>query len=170
MTTFQLMQDHVRAIYRALTGSDLPDSAHEAGNPVGEAPPPELVARSFAELDVLARGFPAVAERVPPFSFAPPLDAYRTERELVVEVAVPGVGRDDVRVQLDSGTLLIEGSRSTEGMVNGRTWYHAEIPRGPFRRVVALPAAVVGEPRVEIDSGIVRIRLTRATTVAPAKA
>ncbi len=170
MTTFQLMQDHVRAIYRALTGSDLPDAHGQTGAPVGEPPPAEMVARTFADLDAFARRVPAVAERVPPFSFAPPLDAWRTDRELVVEVAAPGVSREEVRVQLEGDTLLVEGSRSTEGIVNGRTWLHAEIPRGPFRRSIVLPVAVVGEPRVELDAGIVRIRLSQPAKVTPAKA
>jgi HSP20 family molecular chaperone IbpA len=169
LTTFQLMQDHVRAIYRALTGSDLPESPQ---SPPGatEPPPPEMLARSFADLDARARSIPAVAERVAPFSFAPPLDAYRSGRELIIEVAAPGVARDEVRVELSGDTLLVEGSRSTEGIVDGRTYYHAEIPRGPFRRVVRLPIAVVGEPRVEVESGLVRVRLATAAKAPPARA
>src|SRR4051794_33263966 len=111
------MHDHVRAIYRAVTGRDLPEP-EGSGTSTAEPASARQVERGFAELETMARTIPTVADRVPPFSFAPPLDAYRTDRELIIEIGVPGVDRDDVRVSLSKDTLFIEGSRSTEGLVN----------------------------------------------------
>jgi HSP20 family molecular chaperone IbpA len=165
-TTLELMHDHVRAIYRAVTGSDLPEP--EAAG--AEAPSEDLVAQRFAELESFARSLPTVAERVPPFSFAPPLDAIGTEKELVIELAVPGVDRRDVEVELSQDLLVIAGSRGGERPTDGRTYFHAEIPRGPFRRVVRLPFAVGGSPRVEVEQGLIRVTMTRATAGKRAKA
>ena len=167
ITGFEVMHDHVRAIYRALTGSELP----EGGRDEETSPPtPEAVERRFAELEALARSIPAVAERIPPFSFAPPLDAIDTERELIFEVGVPGIEKQDVRVELEGNRLTIRGWRRSEPAVEGRTYHHAELPRGPFRRDVRLPYAVIGEPRVEVVQGVIRVRLTKPVKAAPAKA
>ncbi len=164
-TTLELMRDQVRAIYRALTGSDLPEpEAAPAGAP---DVPLEEVARRFADLEAMARAIPAVTERVPPFSFAPPFDAIDEGRELLVEVAVPGVDRDDLTVERVDDLLIISGVRKGGRAANGRTYLHAEIPRGPFHRVIRLPATATSEPRIEIDRGLIRIHLPKT---APAKA
>jgi len=170
-STFELMRDHVRAIYRALTGGDLPEGLGGERTETAEtAPSPEEVSSRFMQLDALARTLPQVAERVPPFSFAPPLDAYGNDREIVVEVGVPGIEPGDVSVTLHAGTLVVEGSRDIEGLVNGQTYYRAEIPRGPFRRVLTLPQRTLGEPRVEVERGLIRVRLARPPKVAAARA
>jgi HSP20 family molecular chaperone IbpA len=129
----------------------------------------EEVARRFADLEALARTNPTVTERVPPFSFAPPLDAIDDGRELIVELAVAGIDRADVTVEHSGELLVVSGVRSGERAANGRTYLHAEIPRGPFHRVIQLPYPSTSEPRVEVDRGLIRIRLSKSK-VRPAKA
>lgn len=157
-THLELMHDHVRAIHRAITGNDPPEAA---ATPAAPPPTPEQVARDFAELESLARALPTVAERVPPFSFAPPLDVIGTERELIVELGVPGVEKDSVDVTLDDDRLVVTGARSTSAALDGRIYLHAELPRGPFRRELQLPTATTGRPRVEVDNGLVRVRIAK---------
>jgi hypothetical protein len=61
-TTVELMFEHVRAIYRAVAGSELPEPT------TAEPPPtPEEVRHSFEALEALARTVSAVTEHVPPF-------------------------------------------------------------------------------------------------------
>ncbi|HEX6839716.1 MAG TPA: Hsp20/alpha crystallin family protein [Polyangia bacterium] len=159
-SNLELMHDHVRAIHRAVTGSDPPEPSTAGG---GEhAPTFERVAGDFAELEALARALPTVAERVPPFSFAPPFDLIGTERELVVELGVPGVDRESVDATLDEDRLIVTGARSISAALDGRIYLHAELPRGPFRREVRLPGLVAaGRARVEVDNGIVRVRVAK---------
>jgi HSP20 family molecular chaperone IbpA len=155
----ELMHDYVRAIHRGVAGGDPP----EPSATVEEAPPTfEEVSRRFVELEAIARSRPTIAERIPPFSFAPPLDLIGTERELLVELGVPGVERGDVDVELQGDELTVAGARLPGAVLQGRVYFHAEIPRGPFRRTLRLPEPSSGAPRVEVENGIVRIRLTRA--------
>lgn len=159
-SNLELMHDHVRAIHRAVTGSDPPEpSAAAAG---ATAPTADKVAGDFAELEALARALPMVAERVPPFSFRPPFDLIGTERELVVELGVPGVDHDSVDATLDGDRLIVTGARSISAALDGRIYLHAELPRGPFRREVRLPGiAAAGRARAEVDNGIVRVRIAK---------
>jgi HSP20 family molecular chaperone IbpA len=156
----ELIHDHVRAIHRAVTGDDPPQTT--LPRELGEPPTLESVMQRFAELEALARSTQPIAERVPPFSFAPPLDIITYDRELIIEVGVPGIESDDVEVELTGERLIISGARSTSAALNGRVYLHAELPRGPFRRELQLPPSTTGRPRVEVANGIVRVRLTRA--------
>jgi HSP20 family molecular chaperone IbpA len=163
----ELMLDHVRAIFRALTGHDLAEPEVSGS---ATAPPIQFVAQRFADLEAIARSIPAIADRVPPFYFAPPLDAIGSEREIIVEVGVPGIERHDVEVELRGDLLTIAGTRAGEPGLDGHSYYHAEIPRGPFRRVVRLPQRVVGEPRVFVTHGVISVRLTKSVPTVSAKA
>jgi HSP20 family molecular chaperone IbpA len=158
--TYDLMMDHVRSIYRAVTGSDLPHEVHG-----GEPPPPfgfdELLLRRFAELDACAHLVPDVGERVPPLSFAPAVEVIDRGSELVVQAAVPGVHEEDVSVELINGALVISGLRHGEP-TNGQVYRHAEIPRGPFRRVLPLRTERPTEPlRVEVKDGLLRVVMAK---------
>jgi HSP20 family molecular chaperone IbpA len=158
--SLELMRDHVRAIHRSVTGSDPPEATP---NDARIAPSFDEVSRRFAELEAMARAIPTVAERIPPFSFAPPLDVSGTERELLLELGLPGVGKHDFDVQLDGDEVVVSGARPEETPnAEGRVYFHAEMARGPFRRVVPLPVSTTGAPRIEVEHGIVRIKLARA--------
>jgi HSP20 family protein len=156
----EMMRDHVRAIHRAVTGDDPPD----AEPPEGEAPAlsRESVSERFGELEAMARSIPLIARRVPPFSFSPPLDVIGSEREVILELGVPGIELRDVEVEVEGNTLVVSGSLPTNQALNGRIYFHAEMPRGPFRRSIRLPEPTTGPPRVEVENGVIRIRLAKS--------
>ncbi len=179
----EMMRDHVRAIHRAVTGEDPPDHAPRAHGGAGAAgatgasgqssasgggpePTADAVLARFVELESMAHAIEAIAERVPRFSFVPPFDLIGTERELICELGVPGVERADVDVELRGHTLTISGARSTGAALDGKIYLHAELPRGPFRREIELREPVAGSPLVEVEHGIVRVRLQK-TSKAP---
>ena len=84
-------------------------------------------------------------------------------RSLPSETGRGVTGREGTRAQTQM-------SRRADPSGEGRTYYHAELPRGPFRRLVRLPYAVAGEPRLEVTHGVVRVRLTKPVKAQPAKA
>jgi HSP20 family molecular chaperone IbpA len=153
-----MMLDHVRAIHRAITGGDPPDGAEHADP--GVHPTASAVAGRFAELESLVRSIPALAERVPPFSFTPPADIIAVEREIIVELGVPGADVHNVHAELVGDSVLVSGVRVRDAG-EARVWLHAELPCGPFSRRVQLPLPAAGAPRIEVDRGVVRIRLAK---------
>jgi len=155
----EIMRDQVCTIYRAATGSELP-AANGASSE--REPSEEEVTRSFAELEALTRTSPALSERVPPFSFVPPLDVLIEDEAVLVEVAVPGVERDDVTVECVEGTLVISGIRRGHRDSSGRA-YSGEIPHGPFYRAVRVPLSMSREPAVHLERGLLRVRLSSMT-------
>ena len=152
------MRDQACIIYRAVTGSDISDAQPPTS---GSEAPLEEVTRSFAELEAMTRAIPSLAERVPPFSFTPPLDAILENEGLLVEVAVPGTERADITVLCDNDTLVVSGIRRAQRAAEW-TYSHGEIPRGPFYRSFHVPFPVAGEPAVTLERGLLRVRLRRS--------
>src|SRR5262249_39991882 len=146
-------------------GSDLPAPPESA--PPRPAATADQVLHQFADLEALARSIPAVMECVPPFSFSPPVDVLNDEREVLVQVAAPGVDPKEARVQRTGELVVISGVRQGQSLSNGRTYFHAEIPRGPFHRVVRLPFAMLGEPRIESSQGLIEIHFPKASAGRP---
>jgi HSP20 family protein len=157
--TYDVIEDQLRAIYRAVTGSDAPA---EGGPPSEEAQVSEAeLERRFADVEATVRAVPVIAERIPPYAFTPPIDVIDDGQSLVVELGLPGVEEDDLQVSVDEGLLVVTGVRRGGQAANGRNYLHAEIPRGPFRRIVPLPAPVAGEPEVVVRQGVVCITLPK---------
>ena len=159
--TVALMLDHVRAIHRAVTGGEPPDGRAAPPADAGVMPSASAVAGRFAELESLVRALPELAERVPPFSFSPPCDVLATEHEILIELGVPGVDVHDVHAELTADLLTVSGVRPRDGGTEPRVMLHAELPCGPFRREVRLPLPAIGAPRIEVDRGVVRVRVAK---------
>jgi HSP20 family molecular chaperone IbpA len=151
----EIMRDQACSIYRAVTGTDMPAVQAADCEP---QPSLEEVTRSFAELEAMARTSPALSERVPPFSFTPSLDVFLDGEDLLIEAVVPGVDRGDVTVECAAGTIVISGIRRGHQASNERT-YSGEIPYGPFYRALRVPFPTSGEAAVDLDRGLLRVRL-----------
>lgn len=152
------MRDQARAIYRIVTGNDMPERQVDAET----APPLQEVTRSFAELEALARTIPTLAQRVAPVAFTPTLDAFPEGDDLVLEIAVPGIDREDVAVECENETLIISGVSRKRGEAAAASYSHAEIPHGPFYRTFQIPFPSQ-DPAVDLDRGLLRVRLKRST-------
>src|SRR3712207_324534 len=73
--------------------------------------------------------------------WAPRLEAFAKDGDLVLHYALPGVRLEDVDITLDGNVLTISGERKalTEERVN---YYLNELPYGAFRRSVSVPEGV----------------------------
>lgn len=90
-----------------------------------------------------------------------PIDLYETSEELVLEMAVPGVERDQLDISLEGRQLSVQGRLDPPEGEERRYWLQG-IPRGPFSRTVALPTAV--EPdgiQAEVRDGLLTLRLPK---------
>jgi HSP20 family protein len=168
--TSELMLEHVRSIYQALTGSELKDVPVHAPLPPAPQAVDWLLAR-FAELESLRRLVPGLASRVPPFGFVPPVDVVESKGEIVVELDVPGATPDAVEARVQGDLLVISGVRNEHTGASERHYRWTEIPRGPFRRVLPMPHDATAEGlRVDVQKGVLRVHLPKVGGGAVAKA
>jgi len=82
---------------------------------------------------------------------------------VLIEAAVPGVDRKDVTVECADGAIVISGIQRGRHGSNERT-YSGEIPYGPFYRALHVPFPMRGEAVVDLDRGLLRVRLKGSPT------
>ncbi len=72
----------------------------------------------------------------------PLMDVYDGDKEIVVELEIPGIDPDKIEVSIEEDHLFVEGSRanSRENGSDGR--YYSERPSGGFHRIVHLSCSV----------------------------
>ncbi|MEX0957669.1 MAG: Hsp20/alpha crystallin family protein [Burkholderiales bacterium] len=84
--------------------------------------------------------------------WAPPVDIFETERELLVVVALPGVAAADVHVAFDGTMLRVAAERPLPLAARGAI-RRLEIPHGRFERRIDLSGVEVDFVQQEIANG-----------------
>jgi HSP20 family protein len=122
-------------------------------------PVQEEVRRLFQELIHQPWGGQGASETS---HWQPHVDVCETPEEIIVEVELPGVQREDVHIEVDGDLLRITGERRTTSERQERNYYRLERRYGRFRRQVRLPGTVTREGiRAEFDAGILIITLPK---------
>ncbi|GIW25208.1 Hsp20/alpha crystallin family protein [Meiothermus sp.] len=90
-----------------------------------------------------------------------PYDLYETEDSLVLEMAVPGLRKDDLEVRLEGNQLSIRGTYPEASNGERRYWVRG-LPRGHFVQSLSLPASVeVDKIQATITDGLLRLTLPK---------
>ncbi|CAO2148328.1 unnamed protein product [Urochloa humidicola] len=82
----------------------------------------------------------------------------------VITVDVPGVRREDVRVEVDEGTrvLRVSGERRAEEEKEGERWHRAERAAGRFWRRFRMPTgADVGRVSARLEDGVLTVTVPK---------
>lgn len=95
-----------------------------------------------------------------------PLDAYTTDDEIVVQVAVPGIAPDDVDITYEGDSLTIRGH--TPERLDNVNYIFAERFHGDFSRTLQLNVPIEPENiEATFEGGILTITLPKAEAVKP---
>jgi HSP20 family protein len=97
----------------------------------------EHVFRGFP-VPLWPRGRPLLDTR----GWAPAVDMYERDNDMVVEIELPGMEKKDIQVAVSDDTLTIEGERKAETEVRDEDYYCCERRAGRFYRAIALPTGV----------------------------
>ena len=100
--------------------------------------------------DLMARG-----------DWLPPVDIYQNANgELVMQVEVPGVNRDNIDLRVENSTLTIRGERKQESDVKQEQYHRVERVYGTFVRTFSLPNQIdVDKVRADYRDGVLTITL-----------
>ena len=95
-------------------------------------------------------------------SWQPRCDMVETDAAILIDVELPGVKREDVRLEVGDNVLHIAGERRAQAQRQGRNYHYLEQHYGRFERQLRLPRTVDREAiRAEFDSGILSITLPK---------
>jgi HSP20 family protein len=128
--------------------------------------------REIASLqNELSRMISAGREAVPlSRTWAPPVDVWETDSELVFAFEVPGVPSDKISIELEDGGLTVSGEREPSEEVSDDRYYRLERQYGPFSRTVNVPQGVA-EADVSADyaDGILQVRIAKPRAPQPTR-
>jgi len=74
--------------------------------------------------------------------WAPPCNAYEDEHGFHIQVAIPGVDRQDMQILFEDGVLTVKGERKEHSVDQARRYFAQEIGRGGFTRSFRLPSYI----------------------------
>jgi HSP20 family protein len=75
----------------------------------------------------------------------PEIDVFEKDHRLVTKIDLPGLKKEDVKVEVADGILTITGERIAEAKEETENVYRCERSYGSFSRTVPLPAGVTSE-------------------------
>jgi len=95
-------------------------------------------------------------------TWAPPVDIYETENELVVKADLPDLQEKDIDVRVENNTLTIRGERKLDKGINEDNYLRVERAYGPFTRSFSLPNTVSSEGiRAEYRNGVLTLHMAK---------
>jgi HSP20 family protein len=101
-------------------------------------------------------------------TWAPAVDIYETENELVVKADLPDLQDKDIDVRVENNTLTIRGERKFEKDVNEDNYLRIERSYGSFTRSFSLPNTVNSENiRAEYRNGVLTLHMAKREESKP---
>jgi HSP20 family protein len=101
-------------------------------------------------------------------TWAPPVDIYETENELVLKVDLPDLQEKDIDVRVENNMLTIRGERKFDKEVNEDNYLRVERAYGSFMRSFSLPNTVSSENiRAEYRNGVLTLHMAKLEESKP---
>lgn len=93
-------------------------------------------------------------------AWAPRIEAFQRGDQFIVRAELPGLKRDDVRVNVTDDSLIIEGERRDEFENTHGDVYHTERSYGSFYREIALPVGTLSDnAEASFKDGVLEVKL-----------
>ena len=103
-------------------------------------------------------------------SWAPAVDIYETENNLVLSAEVPGIEEKDIEIKIEDSTLSIRGVRNFEKETKEENYHRIERAYGSFFRSFTLPNNIDQEKiHAEHESGVLKIHMPKKPESKPKK-
>ncbi len=94
--------------------------------------------------------------------WVPAMDLVEADDHFVLKADLPGLGEDDVAIEVQDNVLTISGSREAEDERKEQGWYRLERSYGSFSRSLTLPDGVDPDKvEAKFDRGVLEIRIPK---------
>jgi HSP20 family protein len=100
--------------------------------------------------------------------WAPPVDIFETDNELVLKADLPDVTMNDIDIQLENGTLTLKGERKFEKDEKNKGFHRIERSYGSFVRYFTVPETIDSENvRAAYHNGVLTVTLPKKEVAKP---
>jgi HSP20 family protein len=101
-------------------------------------------------------------------SWAPAVDIYETEQELVVKMDLPDVDPKELDIRVENNVLTIRGERKFEKKVNEESYLRIERTFGSFSRSFSLANTVNSEAiKADYQNGVLTLSIPKREEAKP---
>lgn len=95
-----------------------------------------------------------------PGTWSPRIEAFQRGDQFIVRAELPGLKKDDVRVNVTEDSIVIEGERRDEFENTHGDVYHSERSYGSFYREIPLPQGAISENcEASFRNGVLEVKL-----------
>jgi HSP20 family protein len=106
--------------------------------------------------------------RVAKAQWAPLVDITEDDQEYLIKAELPGVEKDQFKITVEDGVLLISGERSTEAEEKNRKFHRVERSYGSFLRSFTMPDDADGAKiKAEFKNGVLKVHLPKSEQAKP---
>ena len=101
-------------------------------------------------------------------TWAPRVDISEEDTAVLLTAELPGVSKDDVKVELKDGVLTLSGEKKSEHKEEKNGFYRSERVYGSFTRSFTVPETLDAEKiEAEYADGVLRLTLPKRPEAAP---
>ena len=94
--------------------------------------------------------------------WVPAMDLVETDDHFVLRADLPGLGEEDISIEVEDGVLTVSGERKAEHEVKQGGFYRVERSTGRFARSLTLPEGVDPEAvEAKFDRGVLEVRIPK---------
>lgn len=129
---------------------------------MGALSPFRAIADLESEMDRLMSGSLTWPEEFEGIDFTPPVNFKETTKDYVVEFDIPGINKEDVKIEIENNRLMVSGERCEQAEDKDSRHYLSETYYGSFMRSFQLPTPV-DENKVDAkyDHGVLRVTVPK---------
>ena len=105
-------------------------------------------------------------------SWVPPMDVFETADEILCQLEVPGMSRDNIDIRVENNLLTIAGEKTYERRQDEKEsgYRHSERHYGRFERSFTLPRTIDADRvKARYDNGVLTLSLPKAEQSKPRK-
>lgn len=107
-------------------------------------------------------GSSAIAE------WMPLVDIAEDDKEYLITAELPEVKKEDVKVTLENGVLMLSGERNFAKEETNKRYHRVERAYGSFARSFTLPSdGDAGKVNAEFKDGVLKVRLAKSEAARP---
>lgn len=116
----------------------------------------------------MGMGGNGVQELMTTADWSPRVDISESENAFLIKAEVPGVKKEDVKVNLEDGVLSIQGERKQEKEEKGKRFHRIERSYGNFYRSFTLPENIdKTKIKASFNEGLLNLQIPKTKETIP---
>ena len=124
--------------------------------------------RELAEMSRLMNGLLETGNGRTNQAWAPAVDVWETENELVYAFDLPGIPEEKISVELEDNALTVSGERAREQEASEDRFYRYERRFGSFSRTIGLPQGTSDDAiSATYSNGVLEVRVRKPEQPKP---